>query len=220
MQMPAGSSQALHRFHLVEYQHLGLEEIHLVLGQPRELPGISPHPLHIIAVPESCRSLRFKAVSLLNQSHLSQAEVSDPVHVKNPSHCMQNRFKDILHYLRLSAHCTLARLALPSQICLSCPWIACTLLHVHPPPCVLQFKDDYFHRAVLPMSHFPRKIVRSAKSESTENINYGMLKAQGENSHLIHYCSPFRFCTLQTQQPRKAEKSFVESQLLHPPPTT
>lgn len=43
--MADGSSQALHRSHLVEYQHLGLREIHLVLGLQdiEELQGAPGH---------------------------------------------------------------------------------------------------------------------------------------------------------------------------------
>lgn len=101
----------------------------------------------------------------------SQAEVSDSVHTENPNYCMQNQLKYILPYLRLSAlH--------PGKTGIAQPVLPLLLFYMctHS-PCVLQDNNDLFHRAFLPVSHFPREIIRWAKSESIGDINSGMVKA-------------------------------------------
>lgn len=174
MEMSDGSSQALQRLHLVGISAFGICRDPPGAGAAQGAPGHLSPPWLIAAVPEPSRSLRS---CLWIQAILSGW--SDSVHIENPNYCMQNQLKAILPSLRLSALHP-GKTGIAQQFCLP------ALLHVHPSPSVPQDNNDHFHRASLPVSHFSREIIRWAKSKSIGNINSGKLKAQGENSDLMH----------------------------------
>lgn len=94
MEISDSSSQALHRFPLAQFSLWDLKRSTWCWGSPGSSRTSPPSCAHYCSA-RTLQVTQIQTVSLLEQSHLSQAGVSISVqeHVKNPSCCMQNHLK-------------------------------------------------------------------------------------------------------------------------------